>query len=93
MGMMFAPDAEIDDGMLDIVTIRATSKLILLRDLRMIYGGRHRNHPAVSMTCGQYVTAEPIDGEQPILLETDGECLGRLPASFEVLPGALTLVG
>ncbi len=91
-GMMIAPDAVLDDGLFDVVTLRGTSKLVLLRDLRLVYGGRHRNHPAIAIERGQRVTVEPLGGE-PVLIDLDGESPGRLPASFEILPGALEVRG
>lgn len=91
-GMMIAPDAELSDGLFDIVIVRASGKLGLIRDLRLLYGGRHRNHPAISILRGRRIVVEPIDGAaNGGLIEIDGEPPGRIPATFEVLPGALTL--
>jgi len=92
-GMMIAPDAELSDGLFDIVIVRASGKLGLIRDLRLLYGGKHRNHPAISILRGKRVTVEPMDDAAKAggLIEIDGEPPGRIPATFEVLPGALTL--
>lgn len=92
-GMMIAPDAELDDGQFDIVIVRAASKLKLMRDIRLLYGGRHRNHPAISILRGRKVTVEPLDdgAANAALVDIDGESPGRIPATFEILPGALTL--
>jgi diacylglycerol kinase (ATP) len=92
-GMMLAPDAELDDGQFDIVILRAASKLGLMRDIRLLYGGRHRNHPAITILRGRKVTVEPIGNRiaQPMLIETDGESPGQIPATFEILPGAIVL--
>ena len=51
-GMMIAPDAELDDGLFDIVILRAAGKLGLILDLRLLYGGRHRDHPAITILRG-----------------------------------------
>ena len=93
-GMMIAPDAEPDDGAFDIVVLRGTSKWVLLRDLRLVYGGRHRDHPSITITRGRRVHAEPDNAhsDEPILLEFDGEAAGRLPATFEILPRALNVL-
>jgi len=89
-GMMVAPDAEIDDGKLDIVIVRAAGKARLVRDIRLLYGGRHRSHPAITILRGAKVTVEPLGGGET-LVEMDGEAPGRIPATFEIVPGALTL--
>jgi diacylglycerol kinase (ATP) len=92
-GMMIAPDAELDDGAFDIVILRAAGKLGLIRDLRLVYGGRHRNHPAITILRGRKVVVEPL-GDPLVngaLIDIDGESPGRIPATFEILPGALAL--
>ena len=92
-GMMIAPDAELSDGLFDIVILRAAGKLGLIRDIRLLYGGRHRNHPAITILRGRKVLVEPLgDAEKNgALVDIDGESPGRIPATFEILPGALTL--
>lgn len=35
--------------------------------------------------------ALPVNEDDEVLLDIDGEAPGRLPASFEILPGALKL--
>ncbi|MER8884676.1 diacylglycerol kinase family protein [Mesorhizobium sp. M0816] len=92
-GMMIAPDAELNDGEFDIVILRAASKLKLIWDIRLLYGGRHRNHPAITILRGKKVVVEPLGDVQKnaALIDIDGESPGRIPATFEILPGALTL--
>ncbi|MER9133618.1 diacylglycerol kinase family protein [Mesorhizobium sp. M0768] len=92
-GMMIAPDAELNDGEFDIVILRAAGKLKLIWDIRLLYGGRHRNHPAITILRGKKVVVEPLGGVQKnaALIDVDGESPGRIPATFEILPGALTL--
>ncbi|MBA3447776.1 MAG: diacylglycerol kinase family lipid kinase [Pseudaminobacter sp.] len=91
-GMMIAPDAEPDDGQFDIVVLRAAGKLGLIRDIRLLYGGRHRDHPAITILRGRKVTVEPIGAAANApLIDIDGESPGRGPATFEILPGALTV--
>lgn len=92
-GMMIAPDAELSDGAFDVVIVRAASKLGLVRDMRLLYGGRHRNHPAITILRGRKVVVEPLGDaeENGALVDIDGESPGRIPATFEILPGALAL--
>lgn len=92
-GMMVAPDAEMDDGWFDVVIVRAAGKPGLIRDLTRLYGGRHRDHPAVTMLRARKVLVEPVGGTlaNGALLDIDGESPGRIPATFEILPRALTL--
>jgi YegS/Rv2252/BmrU family lipid kinase len=91
-GMMVAPDADLHDGQFDIVILRAANKAKLIWDLRLVYGGRHRNHPAITILRGKKVVVEPAGGGgDAALIDIDGESPGRIPATFEMLPGALML--
>ena len=92
-GMMLAPDAVLDDGLFDIVILRAAGKLGLIRDIRLLYGGLHRNHPAITIVRGRKVMVEPLDDSAAsrMLVEADGESPGRIPATFEIMPAAITL--
>jgi diacylglycerol kinase (ATP) len=90
-GMMIAPDASIDDGLLDALIYRAEGKLRMVLDFNLIYRGAHVSLPRVRIKKCRWFEVEPV-GEAAIL-EVDGESLGRIPARFEVLPGALTLRG
>jgi YegS/Rv2252/BmrU family lipid kinase len=94
-GMKIAPDAEPDDGLLDVVVLKRTSKPTLLRDLPLVYRGAHRNHPAVTIRRVRRLRAEPLDraDDAGVLLDLDGETPGLLPAEFDILPSALTFVG
>ena len=94
-GMMLAPDAELDDGLFDIVILRAAGKLGLIWSMRLLYGGRHRDHPAITILRGRRVVVEPLGNRTAdrMLIEADGESPGQIPATFEILPGAITLRG
>lgn len=90
-GMMVAPDAEPDDGFFDVVILSAAGKLGLIRDIRLLYRGRHRSHPAVTILRGRKITVEPLgeSAADAALIDIDGESPGRIPATFEMLPRAL----
>jgi YegS/Rv2252/BmrU family lipid kinase len=92
-GMHVAPEARPDDGLLDVVVIPGMSKWKLVKELPALYGGRHVHVPGVLSLRGKTLAAAPIDGGEPPWIEVDGEPLGRLPATFEIVPGALRLAG
>jgi diacylglycerol kinase (ATP) len=91
-GMQVAPRAQPADGLLDVVVIPGFSKPRLLAELPKIYRGAHLEVPGVLARRGRVLEARSVGGEAP-WVEIDGEPLGRLPARFEALPGALNLVG
>ncbi|MFC1955850.1 diacylglycerol/lipid kinase family protein [Chloroflexota bacterium] len=88
-GMLTAPDADLADGLLDMLVIGNLSKPDLLWSLPRVYKGTHLTHPKVTMTRAKEVE---IRSAQPIPVQADGELLGELPASFQVLPSALNIV-
>jgi len=92
-GMKVAPNARPDDGQFDIIVMGGTSKGRAASDMKLIYTGEHLNNPAVRALRGARLVAVPVaeTGRQPVLVEVDGESVGRLPATFEILPHALNL--
>ena len=89
--MRIAPHARPDDGAFDIVVVKALPKGRLLANLPSLYRGTHLLHPDVDHMRGMRVEAHAALGE--VWLDIDGEALGTLPASIEVLPSAITLIG
>ena len=87
--MLIAPQAKLDDGLLDMLVIGDINKLEFLRLWPELYKGSHIVHPMVMMEKVTTVTVESAEG---ILVEADGELLGEGPVSFRVLPSTLTVV-
>ena len=92
-GMQIAPNAIPDDGEFDVIVIGGVPKLQAVKDLQLIYTGEHLKLPGVRLVKGRRVVAAPVAEThgQPVLIETDGENAGKLPATFEILPAALNL--
>lgn len=88
-GMKIAPDAKINDGFLDIINIGdiRTAKIIL--NAYTLYAGTHLDLKEVKSTLAKRVEVSPTTSDAEIHIETDGELPGKLPAIFEVVPGAL----
>ena len=87
--MLIAPQAKLDDGLLDLLVIGDVSKLEFLRLWPDLYKGSHIVHPKVMM---KKVTTATVDSAKGMLVEADGELLGEGPVSFRVVPSALTVV-
>lgn len=89
-GMKIAPTALLDDGQLDVVAVGDVSALTVLANSYRLYLGTHLGMSEVRHARARRVKAEPVDGAE-VKLEVDGELVGRLPAEFEILPGALSV--
>ncbi|HMU38674.1 MAG TPA: diacylglycerol kinase family lipid kinase [Pseudomonadota bacterium] len=91
-GMNIAPDAKLDDGWFDVTTLGDLSVLEALKLSGLIYKGQQGRMSKVSMKKARRIVVEPVDSEQKVLLDTDGETPGRLPATFTLLPAALSFL-
>jgi diacylglycerol kinase (ATP) len=85
-GMMICPEAEPDDGLLDVLLIGDLTKRDLLVTLPKTYRGKHLPHPKAELLRGAVVT---VDAVSALPVELDGEQPGTTPARFEVVPRAL----
>ena len=89
-GVKLTPHARLDDGLLDVCIVPYLKKLELLCWVPRAYRGQHLSHPRVV-----YFQARRIEMNGPSRLELfgDGEFMQQLPATIEVMPRALRIVG
>jgi len=92
-GMKIAPEAELDDGLFDVVLIRGMKLFEFLRNVWKIYAGSHLSHPKILLIRGRKTEVFPAEGQEDVLIELDGEQLGRLPATFEIVPSSIFVKG
>jgi YegS/Rv2252/BmrU family lipid kinase len=88
-GMYLAPDARLDDGLLDVVTIAAQPRLRYLRGLPRVFKGTHLHDPAVTLVRCREVT---FAAERPFTAYADGDPVAELPVTVRALPGSLRVV-
>jgi diacylglycerol kinase (ATP) len=86
-GLRVAPRALPDDGRFNVQTWRSRPADVL-RELPRVRVGEHLERPDVREWQSAGVT---ITGDEPLLVEADGEVLGHTPATFDVLPDVLAL--
>ena len=84
--MLMAPDAEIDDGLMDIVMVGRLTRKQLLLSLPRIFRGDHVNMDQVTCVTGKTIR---IISKQNNSLLPDGEVLGSTPGKIEIIPKAL----
>eukprot|EP00667_Euglena_gracilis_P011206 EG_transcript_11441 len=89
--LLAAPEARVDDGLLDMFYVRDCGKPALLRLLTQVRTGGHVNNPnAVFRRCKR-LSVEPLEGP-PSLVMVDGEICGTDPLTLEVLPAAFSVI-
>ncbi len=91
-GMFIAPEAEVDDGLFDVVALGDLGFTDMIFNSRHLYAGTHLSMKNVSHRRARTVHAEPLSARSIVELDVDGETPGRLPATFTVAPQALNLV-
>jgi YegS/Rv2252/BmrU family lipid kinase len=90
-GMKICPEAMLDDGHFDLVTVGDLGRLEVLAKIHRIYSGNHLSMQEVKSVRCRQLQISPADAKDDIPVEIDGETPGRLPARFEILEGALRL--
>jgi diacylglycerol kinase (ATP) len=88
-GMLIAPGARPDDGLLDVVIVGDVSRTVSLLAVPRLYRGTHLRIREVSCTRATSVRIVPADGGPPPRVEADGELVGTAPAEVTIVPGAL----
>jgi YegS/Rv2252/BmrU family lipid kinase len=88
-GMLVAPDAELDDGLLDVVTKSATSRRNLLGSMVKVFKGTHLADPSVEVRRGRELR---VDADRPFTVYADGDPIAELPATIRIVPRALKVL-
>lgn len=88
-GMFVAPHAQLDDGELDVVTVRHVSKLRYVRGIPKAFKGTHLQNEEVDERRAAKVE---IRADRDFAVYADGEHLTDLPAKLTVLPQALRVI-
>jgi YegS/Rv2252/BmrU family lipid kinase len=87
-GMRIAPQAEVDDGLFDVLIIDDMSLPESLANISRLYKGSHIGHPKVECLRGKTVVA---DSPEVVLIDVEGEYGGILPAKFDIIPAAINV--
>jgi YegS/Rv2252/BmrU family lipid kinase len=88
-GMYIAPDAELDDGLFDVVSIGEVGKLRFMRGLAEVFKGTHVEREEVDVFRASRLD---IDASRPFPVFADGDHLTDLPVSLRVLPRCLSIL-
>jgi YegS/Rv2252/BmrU family lipid kinase len=88
-GLRFAPEARMDDDLLDVCLFDAMQRHRFARYLAAAFTGSHLGMPGVTYLKTRRVV---VHGDASRFVQVDGELLGPLPVSFECVPDALSLV-
>jgi YegS/Rv2252/BmrU family lipid kinase len=88
-GMKFVPDADLEDGLLDVVLTHDDSKLDYLRCLPQVFKGTHVGNENFELLRAREVR---VGAERPFRIYADGDPIGVTPATIRAVPGALRVL-
>ena len=89
-GFKAAPEANILDGLLDVVILKESSNLEMIENFLNIKDGDYTNEGDIFYRQAKKVSIKSKENRD-IPVTIDGEPIGILPATFEVLQNALTI--
>ena len=88
-GMMLAPHASVDDGLLDVIVTDGVSRFDVVKELPRIQRGSHLKNPKVTEWRARRIT---IDTSEEMAIDLDGEMVGFTPACLRVVPSAVRIL-
>jgi len=89
-GMRAAPDALLDDGLLDVIVLESVGRLsFLTRILPKVFSGTHVREPSVRVFRAREVS---VSADRPFTMYADGEEIGELPVRVRAVPGAVRVL-
>jgi YegS/Rv2252/BmrU family lipid kinase len=88
-GMRLAPDASLEDGLLDVVVQRSAPKLKYLRNVERVFKGTHVHEPDVEILRARELR---VDADRTFQIWADGDPIGHTPATIRAVHGGLRVV-
>ena len=88
-GMYLVPDADLEDGLLDVVIVSDVSKRRWLANLPKVFKGTHTEEPGLHVLRGRSVS---FHADRPFTAYADGDPIAELPATVDVVPGTLRVL-
>ncbi len=89
-GMRIAPYALLDDGFFDLILVKGMEKIEFFLNVWRIYRGTHLSHPKIKFLRGKKIEVTSEE-EEDVLIEADGELIGKVPATFEIVPSIFSV--
>jgi YegS/Rv2252/BmrU family lipid kinase len=88
-GMFVLPEAELDDGKLDVLISKDTSKLAFLRGVFQTFKAAHVDSPNAQFLRGATIE---VSSDRPFVIYGDGDPIGTTPATMRVEQRCLRVI-
>jgi diacylglycerol kinase (ATP) len=83
------PQAELDDGRLDVLISKEASKLTFLRGVMQTFKAAHVDSPHAQFLRGEVIE---LSSDRPFVIYGDGDPIGTTPATVRVEPRCLRVI-
>jgi diacylglycerol kinase (ATP) len=87
--MWLVPNAELDDGLLDVALTADRPKTAYLRGLNKVFKGTHVDEPGFTLLRGREIT---FRADRPFVPYADGDPISELPVTVRVVPRSLRVI-
>ncbi len=88
-GMKVTPNADLEDGLLDVLVVQALSRIAFLRIFPSVFKGEHLRDARVKVHLAKRIRIESMDA---VVVYADGERFAPLPIDVEVVPRAMRIL-
>lgn len=88
-GMKINPDAEIEDGLLDICLVNKMNKLKFIALFLTVFKGKHTKIKEVEIFRGRDIN---IMSNEPLVLNADGDIIGTTPANISIEKSSINVI-
>ena len=90
-GLAVAPNARMDDGKFEIVTLGNITIMDYLKNLNKVKQGRPIEHKEVSYSEAKEITIESMEGKE-LPIDMDGDFVGYCPMTLKCVPNAINFL-
>lgn len=88
-GLKLSPEAEVDDGLIDVVLLRDVFLPKLGLELVPFNLGKHNLHPDIGFSHAREVHIDTPEGAERVEIFADGDAVAHTPATLRIRPGVL----
>ncbi|UVI36238.1 diacylglycerol/lipid kinase family protein [Brevibacterium spongiae] len=88
-GISLSPEAQLDDGLIDVVLLREAFLPKLAVELLAFMSGKHKRHPNIHFDRAREIRIDTPAGAAPVEIVADGDAVSQTPATVTICPSSL----